>query len=191
MATNGKNGGELADAITAGKAQKGTGTATGQEAARRAGNENLPKGKDRGSTLKSKEPVPAADYMGKGAKNVGKQKTKAVFVGNGQVDTSKVGSPSGPVPISSVVSTPEEAAKLEAKNRKAIVEDHGRGIGRGRLTDEQIDSMNGAELRAVATDRGYGASPGHPGFGITSMSGTRGTRAAFKELQKADKNLGK
>lgn len=193
MATKGGKGGKHPqDAIDSGRAAAGSGTATGQEANRRAGNETASKGKERGSTVKSTIPVQkAGDYLGKGQPPIGKQKEPATFVGNGQINTGMVGSPSGPVPIASVVSTPEEGVKLEAANIKTLAEQNKKLTRGRRLTDLEISRMSAAELRAVSTDRAYGAIPGQPGFGISSMAGTRGTRAAFTEFQKNDKYLEK
>jgi hypothetical protein len=183
MATKGgKKGKNAPDAIDAGRAQTGTGTATGQEARRRAGDEEVPKGKERGSTVKSSTPVPKADYLGEGQAPIGRQKEEAIFVANGQIDPSFVASPSGPIPVSAVTSTPEEAEKRIEQQKKSIAESN-KPFTRGRrLSDEEISRMNGAELRAVAHDRGYDVSPN---------AGTRGTRAAFADAQKKDKNLEK
>ena len=179
MATNKP---QIEDAIETGRAAEGTGTATGQEAARRDGKEKVPKGKARGSTVKSVAPVQkAGDYVGKPHKPIGAQKEPAVFVGNGAVDPNMVASPSGPVPISAVVTTPEEGEK----RRKAQLETIETGLARSRakrLDEKLINSMSAAELRAVANDRGYE---------ISSTAGRRGTRAAFIQLQKDDKTLEK
>lgn len=169
----------LTDAITAGRAAGGSGTASGQEAARRLGNENVPKGEDRGSKLDHGE-VPDPDYVTDPGKNVGGQNDAAVFLPNGVMPSGMVGSPSGPVPVASVASTPEEATKL-LDTHKETISTQFKGLQKNkRLTDEQITGMNGSMLRAVAHDRGYTLSP---------AAGTRGTRAGFIEAQRNDKNL--
>jgi hypothetical protein len=173
---------EKLDAIDVGRAAVGTGTATGQEALRRAGEEKRVKGKERGSTVKSTAPVPPADYIAaKGNKPMGAQKEPATFVGNGTVDLNSVASPSGPQPVSTVASTPEEAKKIVDK-RKADFKTESRREAPKALDDDLIYKMSAAELRAVAHDRGYK---------ISDSAGRRGTRAAFIQAQKDDKSLSK
>lgn len=186
----GKNGGNeklahpdgLTDAVAAGRAAGGTGTASGKEAARRAGAEDeLPTGEERGSLVDPGiVPEGEGDYMGTPHAAVGPQTEAAFFAPNGAIPPNMVASPSGLVPVSAVTSTAEEAEKLLDRRKEDLSREY-KGLTKGkRLTDEQIRSMGGAELRAVATDRGYDLSPN---------AGTRGTRAGFATAQLEDENL--
>lgn len=170
----------LTDAISVGIAAGGSGTASGQEAARRAEgtDDNIPQGKDRGSTNDPGEvPGKTGDLVGDPHPPVGPQTEAAIFVPNGAIERNMVASPSGPVPVAAVTSSAEEAEKLIEKRNEDLSKQF-KGFKRGkRLSDVQINQMNGAELRAVATDRGYD---------ISHSAGTRGTRAAFAQLQSED-----
>src|SRR3982751_2124660 len=184
-----KNGGDgtlahpdgYTDAVSAGRAAGGTGTASGKEAARRQGLEDVPQGEDRGSINEPGEvPGEKGDYVGDPHPPVGPQTEAAFFAPNGAIPNNMVASPSGLVPVSAVTNTVEEAEKLMDKRKEDLSRQY-KGLTKGkRLTDEQISSMNGAELRAVATDRGYDLSPN---------AGTRGTRAGFAAAQKDDEAL--
>lgn len=166
------------DAVEVGRAAGGSGTASGQEAARRAGKEKPPKGADAGSKVKTGVPVPPADYLGKGNKPMGNQKKTAAFVSNGALVSGMVASPSGPVPASAATHSVEDHATAIKKHEDDFKAQHEDLRKQKKLSQDQINSMRPAELRAVASDRGYK---------ISDAAGTRGTRAAFHSEQENDK----
>lgn len=170
------------DEIDAGRAAPGSNTATGQEAARRSGeeDESLPEGEERGSTV-AIEGEFKGDYLGKPNKAQGAQKEEAEFVSNGTIPLNHVPSNSGLVPVSALANSPEDAERRLEEQRKSL--DGSRKAlfsQRAELTEEQISRMGGAELRAVATDRGYD---------IPDNIGARGTRAAFARAQADDDSI--
>lgn len=156
----------------------GGNTATGQELRRLEGEEEIPKGAARGA-----EPGPDSKGIkpdSQGPKPLGAQKQPAEFVANGSLPHKHVGSPSGPVPVSAVAGTSEEAEERlaeaqdqrEASRRSAFAQDE-------VLPEEQVAKMSAAELRAVAQARGYDLP----------QAGARVTRTAFLRAQDADENL--
>lgn len=169
------------DPIDAGKAQTGTGTATGQEALRRAGHED-----DRISSLESRggqgtEDEVRADFLHRGAGNVGLQNEVAEFTSNGTVPSNTVPSPSGLVPVAALATSPAQAEQLMKDRQKELKASRRKPVmQRMQLTEAQVGSMGRAELNAVAHDRGYKFSNG---------MGTRSTRAAFLEAQAEDKYI--
>ncbi len=172
---------ELEDVIDAGKAQGGT-TATGQEAARRAGTEDerIESLESRGGPETKEKIVPDA-ISTKGVKPVGMQAEPAIFVANGSIPPNSVASNSGLVPVSAVTGSIEDAeALLETRAADRKAEAKARSSSRTKLGEDQVNKMSGAELRAVAHDRGYT---------ITDTAGSRGTRAAFRRLQDEDDYL--
>lgn len=89
-----------------------------------------------------------------------------------------IGTPSGPVPISAVTGDPAQGAqmiqeRLDADEKEILK------TGYARLSRAKVESMTGAELRAVASDRGYDVG----------QAGNRQTRARFLRLQGEDKNF--
>lgn len=172
---------ELEDVIDAGKAQGGT-TATGQEAARRAGTEDerIDALESRGGPEPEDKILP--DAIAKtGPKPVGMQAEPAEFVSNGSIPPNHVASNSGLVPVSAIAATADEAdALIETRNADRKAEHKARKSSRSKLDDSLIDKMSGAELRAVGHDRGYE---------LSDTAGSRGTRAAFRRLQGEDKYL--
>lgn len=109
----------------------------------------------------------------------GLQTAPANFVTNGTVPATFVGSPSGPVPVSSVARDAAHARQLlkEAResNDRVVL-----GAGYEKVSRDKIEKMSGAELRAVAYDRGYD---------LGQQSGSRSTRRRFIEAQNKDQRL--
>lgn len=165
------------DPISLGSAQTGN-TATGQELRRRAGQEEIPSGEDRGSTSTDTSDI-KPDFLHQGEFTpTGQQAEPAAFAPNGSLQANMVPSNSGLVPISAVTGSPEEAQKRLESHKKQVDAFHRhRFAQRNKLTDSQIAQMGSAELRAVAHDRGYEFS---------DLMGARGTRSAFKKAQDED-----
>lgn len=169
------------DAVDAGRAAVGDNTATGQAKKQRSGEQEEAKEED---TREIPESVSAIkpDYLASEANEpVGLQAEEASFLPNGSVEHGMVASNSGFVPAASIAKDAEHFDKLVEK-QKADLKEGLRSVRSGRtaLTDEQIDKMSGAELRAVAHDRGYD---------ISDTMGTRGSRAAFSKAQGDDDSL--
>jgi hypothetical protein len=75
---------------------------------------------------------------------------------NGSVDPRTVGSPSGPVPVSTVASDTKTAdAKLEERRRSVGAARKGIAFEYEELSEEQLGRMSAAEIRAVGQTRGY------------------------------------
>lgn len=149
-------------------------SATGQAVARELGAEQPPE--DRGAP---DAPEAEPDFM-EGAEPKGLQAEPARFVSNGSLEPNMVASPSGPIPASSVTATREDAEQR--------VEDHlaehdrfvqQRSSQAKRLSQATIDRVGGAELRAIARQRGYDIVEG----------GNRTTRRAFAAAQNDDETL--
>lgn len=164
-------------------AEGGAGTATA--AARRAESD-----KERIANLETRgapeEPLgdPQSDYPENDTKNKpqGLQAEPATFVANGSVEGNYLPSPTGPVPVGAVAGSREEAKALREAHAKRLETEQRRGAAFDHLEDEQIDQMDGATLRAVAQQRGYGEPP---------ASGTRTAREFFRQKQSEDKRLAK
>jgi hypothetical protein len=128
------------------------------------------KGKERGSTVPIAGGVPKGDWQS--PKAVGAQKEPAKWATNGSVPVNSIPSPSGPVPVGAVAMTAEEGEKVVE-----AYEEGARGAfasaATTRLSEEQVARMSGAELRAVAHQRGYDLE----------LAGTRVTRTRFLKLQ--------
>jgi hypothetical protein len=181
MAKKDEKAGEVEDVIDAGKAQGGN-TATGQEAKVRSGEEGerLEGQESRGGPEPDEKIQP--DFL-KPAKNIGLQNEPADFVVNGSVPPRHVASNSGLVPVGAFAASPEDAETRLAEHEQNVQDSmRARSSSRRPIDDVLIDKMSGAELRAVATDRGYD---------LSSTLGTRGTRAVFRRLQSEDKSLEK
>lgn len=160
------------------KALSGLNTATGREKARLEGSDEALKGDE---AAEKKEIAGGdeivADYSGQRTqKPVGLQAEEASFAPNGTVNPALVPSPSGSVPGIQVGLSGEALQKRQEelidRQKKALEE---RQKGPEALTDEQIESMSAAELRAVAADRGYQ---------IPTTSGRRATQRAFRSAQR-------
>jgi hypothetical protein len=169
------------DAVDAGRTAAAGNTATGM--AKRDRDGELAEEDHSDQTLSETAEEIKPDYMAtKPNPLVGQQKEEARFTSNGSIPLGMVASNSGFVPASSVERDPERAAELVQQNLETFSEGYISTSSRRRLDDAKIQSMSGAELRAVATDRGYDMS--------TAM-GTRASRAAFTRLQGEDKTLEK
>ena len=88
-----------------------------------------------------------------------------------------VASPTGPVPVSSLAATPEDAATLRSERTKAIREEREHPRARDLLDEETVRGMNGAERYTVARQRGY------------EVRSRRISADRFLELQQKDEQL--
>ena len=171
------------DAVDAGRAAKGDNTATGIAARER--NES---DEDKEKRTKDDREIPETtsavkpDYLSSEASApIGLQAEEATFLPNGSAEHGMVASNSGYVPAASVARDVDHFDEL-VENQKNVLKEGLRSVRDGRkpLEDHHIDKMSGAELRAVAHDRGYD---------ISDTMGTRGSRAAFAKAQKEDDSL--
>lgn len=160
----------------------GLNTATGREKARLEGTDEQfqePESTEKKEIAGGDSIV--ADYTGNEKQEpVGLQAEPAQFAKNGTVNPNLVPSNAGPVPGATVGLTGEALRDRQQQlidRQKELVE--ARQKGPEALTDEQIESMNAAELRAVAQDRGYNV----PALGNT------GARRAFRRAQEEDERL--
>lgn len=158
---------------------RGPETATGQQIAWASGEQDVPKGAERGSQVEIEGGDPTPTLEG-GDKPRGLQAEDALFSSNGQVASDMEASPTGLQPIGANSASPEEAKKkIEARrteheayvNRTPKVE---------RLDDATINRLGRAELAAIGKQRGY----------TIPDAGTRATRAAFAAGQDGDSKLG-
>lgn len=156
----------------------GLGTATGREKARLEGTDDALKGDDAAEDreIAGGDQI-VADYSGQRTqKPVGLQAEAATFAPNGTVNPALVPSPTGPVPGAQVGLSGEALqARQESLIQKQKDALEARQRGPEALTDEQIESMSAADLRAVAADRGYS---------IPSTSGRHATQRAFRTAQR-------
>ena len=154
-------------------------SATGQAVSQALGHEHVPKGKDRGAQDSPKGIQP--DYL-KGAKPQGLQKEAARFVSNGEVDLRLTPTAGGPQPqLAATHAEGEDKIQERMEAHDTYVE--ARSVTRDkRLSEATINRLGGAELRAIAAQRGYTDFPDH---------GNRTIRGAFAKAQEQDKNLGK
>jgi hypothetical protein len=163
-------------------APKGADTATGQAFAHDSGEEEerIEGLENRGSDnpIAGGEGI-VADYSGQETQEpIGLMAQPAHFTVSGTINPTEVASPSGPVPLGSVTASLADAQKrIEEQHKSAEASVRRRRSSLEPLTQAQIDSMSGAELRAVAVDRGYEMADG---------GGTRTTRRKFAEAQEAD-----
>ena len=88
-----------------------------------------------------------------------------------------VASPTGPVPVSALAATPEDAAKLRSERTKAIREEREHPRASDLLDEETVRGMNGAERYTVARQRGY------------EVRSRRISADRFLELQQKDEQL--
>lgn len=156
--------------------QGGPGSATGQAVRQALGLEEIPKGKDRGAPDAPKVGEPLK------AKPQGLQKEQALFTSNGEVDLRLVPTASGPQ--SAPAATHAEGEKRIQERRDAH-QDYieARSTQRDkRLSEATISRLGHAELRAIASQRGYKDIPEH---------GNRTTRTWFARQQEEDEALGK
>jgi hypothetical protein len=106
---------------------------------------------------------------------VGAQAQPANYTTNGTLPVGMVGSPTGPVPASSVTADPAEARKRIQENLDSQKK-HVLRSGFEQLSRDKIESMSPADLRAVASDRGYDVG----------LAGARVTRRRFLAEQTKD-----
>jgi hypothetical protein len=105
------------------------------------------------------------------AEPVGLQAQPAAFAGNGSLDPAMVASPTGLIPVSAVASDHKEAANRIQGHFDAVeAQLTGGALKVDDLTDEQIDRLDGATLRAVAAQEGLDIGE----------NGTRTARKRFK-----------
>lgn len=157
------------------KSSAGLGTAIGTIRAYELDEKEIPSGEDRGST----QPI-AGTFEGgdswEGAKPQGAQEQPAILATNGTIPVNMIGSPSGPVPISAVTGDPAQGAKMIQEHldqdEKEVLK-----TGYAKLSRAKVESMSAAELRAVASDRGYDLG----------QAGNRQSRIRFRRAQDADK----
>lgn len=168
------------DVIDAGLAQGGT-TATGTEASVRSGeqDERIDALESRGGPEPEEDIKPDA-IAAKAPKNVGLQKESAEFVVNGSIPPNSVASNSGLVPVGAIVGSAEDAEARVEEQKDRVANERKATSRRRRLTDADIEKHSGAELRAVAHDRGYE---------ISDSAGTRAIRRMFATQQADDDTL--
>lgn len=158
------------------RASPGKATATGVARTEHFGDDEPIEGEDRGSTVDIAGGEPKPDGAGqKAGKPKGLQAEEATYTTNGTVAAGMTSSPSGPVPLSAVVRTKEEAAE----RHNATLAEYERQLKRdeedfAEVSEEQIERASAAELRAAAYDRGYD---------IGQPAGARATRARFRRAQ--------
>lgn len=121
-----------------------------------------------------------ADYAGNDSqKPVGLMAEKASFVKNGSLPAGQLPTPTGLMPASALATSPEDANKRLEEHVKTL-NGRSRTLEYQKLSRAQIDAMSGAELRAVAHDRGYD---------LGDQAGNRATRKRFIEAQNRDESL--
>jgi hypothetical protein len=151
-------------------------TATGLALADAEGSKKIPQGKARGSTkeIEGGAPKPDMDVKVTG-KATGAQLEPATFVSNGSIEHGTVGSPSGPVPVSTVAATPEAAKKLLEEQAERETQLKASLAGERRIfTEEEVSRMGRLELQAIAEQYDYD---------VERDRGTRVTRSAFLRAQ--------
>jgi hypothetical protein len=157
----------------------GSETATGLQIAHERGEQEVPKGAERGSQVEIEGGDPTPDAEGP-QKPRGLQAESALFVSNGSISSTDVPSPSGLQPIGAVATSVEHGRKL-VETRKRDHEAFVRRSPRAEALDEsQVNTMGRAELAAIGVQRGYDMPD----------AGTRATRAAFLAAQDNDETLG-
>lgn len=89
----------------------------------------------------------------------------------------KVASPTGPVPLSAVISDPKRAGPVREALKERIRKQRLHPRAGELLTEEQVERMSSAERRTVAGQRGY------------KFPGRRVGTAQFMAFQQKDENL--
>lgn len=170
------------DVVDTGKIAHGEGTATGQEYLQRQGKLDHHTEGSGGSDLEVEgNPQPDADGP---QKPTGLQAEPAEWTTNGTIPPNSLPSPSGPVPAAALHSTKEAADKaVEDAYDAADQEFDERFAQRTEIDADTIGRMSGAEIRAVATDRGY--------KDVTGLTGRKGSRSAFLKAQSEDTSVKK
>lgn len=88
-----------------------------------------------------------------------------------------VPSPTGPVPVSALTNDPAKAQQIRQAREERLQRELG-ATANEPLSEEQINNLPAAELRAVAAHRGY------------NLGGTRTiSRSSFRSQQDKDENL--
>lgn len=119
------------------------------------------------------------DAIQAGTGPVGMQAEAAFFTKNGSVDGNSIPSPTGPVPAGLIADDKLREQAIRQARQGAVDAHAGLSTGRMRLSDEAVQRMSPAELRAVAHDRGYENVDG----------GRRAVQARFLAAQKKDQGL--
>lgn len=153
--------------------------ATGEETATGAAlaQHEIPQGEDRGSKVEIVGGTPTPDD----GSPKGLQAQPAQFTSNGSLPPNKVPTSSGLVPVSAVASTPEDAKKRIDARRDQIAQENEERNSLRHLSDADLAKLGGAEIRAIAHQRGY----------ELPAAGTRTARAAFSAAQAKDSRIKK
>lgn len=158
---------------------QGPETATGQQIKWAAGEQDVPKGAERGSQVEIEGGEPTPTLEG-GDEPRGLQAEDALFSSNGQIASDMEASPTGLQPIGAASASPEEARE-KMERRKA---DHKAYIERSprleNLDEPTIGRLGKTELRAIGLQRGY----------EMPETGTRAMRASFIAAQDKDDRIG-
>lgn len=104
------------------------------------------------------------------------QKPRGEVKMEGQI-APQVASPTGPVPVSALVATKEQAKELREARREKIEAERNHPKAGDFLDEETVESLNSAERRAIARQRGY------------KVEGRRLSAEQFNRLQAEDENL--
>ena len=161
------------------RAQLGTTTATGYEATRLAKEASGEEEDD--SPEGSEIPIAGGDSLKplvqvQASEPTGAQAIPAAFTVNGSIPAGFVGTPYGPAPVSAVTNDPQEAQKRIEQSLKDYDKALSRPTSADPIPDEILERASGAELRAVAVDRG---------LDLGDVSGNRSTRTRFRQVQQA------
>lgn len=125
----------------------------------------------------------AGDYIGEGTEPIGLQASKAHFATNGSVPARMVASPSGPIPVSAVASSPGAAEdKLKQQQKRELEAAEARATY-SEIPEDKIRGMSGAEARAIMHDRGYMSA--NDSLNLSN----RAARRALIQKQGEDENL--
>lgn len=157
----------------------GSETATGLQLAHERGEQEVPKGAERGSQVEIEGGDPTPDAEGP-QKPRGLQAESALFVSNGSISSTDVPSPSGLQPIGAVATSVEHGRQLVEDKKREHQKFVSRSPRAEALEDAQVQTMGRAELKALGQQRGYDMPD----------AGTRATRAAFLAAQDKDQTLG-
>lgn len=160
----------------------GTGTATGVAQQHFSGEEDarIENLEDRGSTVPIAGGSPSADFAaGEPSQPVGAQAQPAHYTVNGTIDPMMVATPGGPQPVGALAGTVSAAQGRVDETAEAFKMQNRGFRGYEALDDAQIERLNGAELRAIAYDRGYDVPEG----------GNRTVRMRFRAEQADDSRL--
>lgn len=162
------------------QAPAGLESATGVALRQQAGEEEIPKGAARGAEVDSETKKLKPDAAG-GNKPTGLQKEPAHWVLNGSVDPRTVGSPSGPVAVAAVATSPEQADELIAARNESLAASRKKGaFTYEEITEEQLTKMSAAEIRSIGSNRGYE---------VSDVAGRRVAMRQFLDAQNDDETL--